>query len=144
MVTILFIIAMPKHLTVKEIYITWGWMSTLTLLTDLVFGLVLDMYDFVDPKVTFADLTLEAVLPPSYGIIIANFIPEKRSRFIWYLLGVAVAAMFYEWLSVLAGYLVYKEWKLWYSIPVYILGTMFLRWHLKCIRSSSRHGSFVP
>ncbi|GGA31435.1 hypothetical protein GCM10010917_15670 [Paenibacillus physcomitrellae] len=134
-VFIMVIMLMPKNLTLREIYITWGWMSFLTVFTDLVFGFIFDFYDFVDPKIDGADLFLEAVLPSSYGIITANFLPQKNSNFIWYLLGVILAALFYEWLSLQAGYLVYKGWKLFYSIPVYILGTLFLRWHLRFIRS---------
>ncbi|ANS76789.1 hypothetical protein AWM70_21205 [Paenibacillus yonginensis] len=136
-VFLMVIVFMPKILSLREIYLTWGWMSFLTLFTDLIFGAVLDLYDFVGPGISFADLFLEAALPASYGIITANFLPEKNSNFIWYLLGVIVTALLYEWLSLEAGYLVYKGWKLIYSIPVYILGTLFLRWHLRFIRSGN-------
>lgn len=133
-VFVLVIWFMPKHLTRREIYITWGWMAALTIHIDLWLGNILDYYDFVGPQVQPGDLFLEATLPPSYGIITTNFMPKKTRPFLVYLLFVVIVAAAYEWLSLKTGYLVYKGWKLWYSIPVYILGTFFLKWHIGYIR----------
>lgn len=133
-ITILIIWFMPKRITRKEIYITWGWIAAITVYSDLVFGLILDLYDFVEPEMNFLDLLLQATLPPSFGIIFINFLPRKRRQFIAYLVAVVIISLFYEWLSLLTGYLVYKGWKLWYSAPFYLFGMIYLRWHLSYLR----------
>ncbi|MDG0809978.1 hypothetical protein [Cohnella rhizosphaerae] len=50
-------------------------------------------------------------------------------------------SILFEWLSLKSGYLVNKGWRLYYSIPVYALGLLFLRWHLRFIRSESGRAS---
>jgi len=126
---------MPKHITHKEIYLTWFIMSALTLYIDLFFGEILDLFDFVSPKITLVDLIFEALLAPAYGVIILNFLPQERWPFIGYLLGVVLFSVFFEWMAVIFDYLVYKGWKLWYSGIVYLCGVIYLRWHLQYLRS---------
>lgn len=126
---------MPKHLTKQEIYITWLILSGLTVNTDLVFGFVFDLYDFVDEGIPLKDLFLQWFLPPSFGIIFLNFMPLKRSSFMWYLAVVVLISVFFEALSLQFHYLVYKGWSLWYSAIIYFLGMIYLRWHLFFIRS---------
>jgi hypothetical protein len=136
--TLAIVFIMPKRITRKEIYATWGWMAALTLNTDIVFGLIFDLYDFVTPSVNLHDIILQATLPPSVGIIIINFFPNATNRFLYYLFGTVLFALFYEWASIKTGYLVYKGWSFWYSIPIYIFGVLYLRWHIKYLRSSSK------
>lgn len=76
---------MPKHLTGREIYITWGWMAALTIYTDLSFGHIIDLYDFVDPSINFKYLALEAALAPAFVIIFLNFMPERKLYFIFFI-----------------------------------------------------------
>ncbi len=133
-ITICFIWFMPKRLSKQEIYITWGIMAALTLIIDLIFGLVYDLYDFATPNVTLIDIFLQAALPPSIGVIFLNFMPEKRSRFIPYLLLVTLSSVIFEWLCIMFKYLVYKGWSIWFSAIFYFLGMIYLRWHLFFIR----------
>ncbi|MFC5452921.1 hypothetical protein [Paenibacillus aestuarii] len=129
---------MPKYLSRREIYITWGWMAALTVYTDLILGVIFDLYDFGnEPAIDFFDLPLQATLAPSAAIIILNFMPRSKKSFILYLVAVVLFSIFYEWLCTLTGYIVPKGWKLWYSAPFYLLGTLFIRWHLFFLRKKS-------
>ncbi|MDQ1913276.1 CBO0543 family protein [Paenibacillus sp. GD4] len=133
-ITLFIIWFMPKRLSKQEIYITWGWMACLTLITDLLFGATLDLYDFVESDITVADIILQVTLPPSIGVIFLNFIPKKTLHFIIFLIVVTFVSSLYEWVATETGYLIFKGWKWWYSIPVYPLGMIYLRWHLNFIR----------
>jgi len=109
-------------------------MVALTIYTDLFFGLILDLYDFIKPEITLSDLVLQALLPPSCGVLAMNFMPSGTKRFIVYLVAVCALALLFEWLSVRMGYLIYKGWKLYYSLPIYAIGVLYLRWHLRFLR----------
>ncbi len=110
-------------------------MAALTIYTDLSFGFILDLYNFVEPTLNFADLPLQALLPPSIGLIFLNFMPKKKcSTSFFYLIGVVLISIPFEYLSILTGYLIYKGWKLWYSVPFYLFGMIYLRWHLFYLR----------
>lgn len=122
---------MPKHVTRKEIYITWGILSAIAIYTDLIFGHTLsDLFDFGPPGVQFWDLIFEATLDPSFGIIFINFMPVHRKKFIPYLLFWVAFSLCFEWLSVKVHYLNYKGWSLLYSAPIYLMVFLYLRWHL--------------
>ncbi|MFC3803288.1 CBO0543 family protein [Cohnella sp. GCM10012308] len=124
----------PKRLTRKEMYATYFVMIALTIYTDLCFGLLLDLYDFINPDVSLSDLILQVALPPTAGVLALNFMPNGNKLFVLYLVVAVVLALLFEWLSLKTGYLIYKGWKLYYSLPVYVFGLLFLRWHLRFIR----------
>ncbi|MDG0792636.1 hypothetical protein OMP38_18445 [Cohnella ginsengisoli] len=124
----------PRRLTKKEIYITYFVMIALTIYTDLCFGLLLDLYDFINPDVSLSDLVLQAALPPTAGVLALNYMPAGNKLFALYLTVIVALALLFEWLSLKTGYLVYKGWSLYYSLPIYALGLLFLRWHLRFIR----------
>ncbi len=87
---------MPKHLTGREIYITWGWMAALTIYTDLSFGHIIDLYDFVDPSINFKYLALEAALAPAFVIIFSEFYAGKEAVFhFFYLIGAVLFSIFF-------------------------------------------------
>lgn len=109
-------------------------MIALTIYTDLFFGLLLDLYDFVNPDMTISDLVLQLVLPPTAGVLVLNYMPSRKKWFVLYLILAVALALFFEWLSLKTGYLVYKGWSLFYSAAVYALGLLFLRWHLRFMR----------
>lgn len=132
--TLPFVWFMPKRISLKEIYISWGWLAAITFNIDLIFGLILDLYDFESPSITIEDLILQFLLPPSFGVIILNFMPFRKRDFVLYLIGMTLFAITYEVLSLLTGYLVYKGWKLWFSVPFYALVILYLRIHLSLLR----------
>lgn len=107
-VTVTIICFMPKRLTKREMYITWFIMSGLTIYINLLFGYIMDLYDFVDKEILLHDLFLQWALPSSFAILFLNFMPEKRGPFVWYLIGVTVISVLYELLSLHFAYLVYK------------------------------------
>ncbi|MDG0809977.1 hypothetical protein [Cohnella rhizosphaerae] len=82
---IVFLIFSPKRLSRAEIYITYFVMIALTIYTDLFLGLVLDLYDFINPDVSVSDLILQIALPPTAGVLALNFMPAGTKRFIGYL-----------------------------------------------------------
>ncbi|WP_308638342.1 CBO0543 family protein [Paenibacillus silvisoli] len=127
---------MPKHLTRREIYLVWGFVAGITVYTDLVCGVVFDLYDFFESgKIDLVDLPLQATLAPSISVIFANFMPKALGRrFLYYLIGVVLFSCFFEWMSVLSQYLIYKGWKLYYSVPFYAVGMLYLRWHVGYLR----------
>lgn len=135
-VAIAALIFLPKRLTKKEIYITYFVMIALTIYTDLFLGLMLDLYDFINPDVSASDLILQIALPPTAGVLVLNFMPAGNKLFVLYLIVAVALALFFEWLSVKTGYLVYKGWTLYYSALVYAFGLLFLRWHLRFIRKA--------
>jgi hypothetical protein len=132
-VTLLVIGLMPKHLSRKEVYLIWVTMIAVVLFLDTTFAVALDLYDFVEPKVTITDLVLQATLPPSFGVIFTNFIPKRTRHFIIYLCLVTLFSLFFEWLCTQTGYIVYKGWKLYWSTPFYFFGLVYLRWHLSYV-----------
>lgn len=131
---LLFIRFMPKNLTKWEMYHTWWMLSALTIYSDLFFGDVLDLYDFGEKSIQFMDLPIEALLPPSFGIIFLNFLPENNKRYIIYLMFWTMFSVAYEWLTVFFGFERLKGWVPWYSAPIYLLVFIFLKWHLHSLR----------
>jgi hypothetical protein len=133
-VNVLIILFMPKRLTRKEIYITWGILAAISLAFDDGIGTALNMYYILKPGVTVRDVFFQATVPPLFGIIFSNFMPVKLTRFIVYLVFWAVGSLLYEWLAIRFHYMTNIRWTLWYSAPVYLLTFLFLRWHLRFIR----------
>lgn len=50
------LIFMPKRLSKQEICVTWSVMDALTFITDLLFGLTYDLYDFATKDVPLSNL----------------------------------------------------------------------------------------
>ncbi|MDD3653960.1 MAG: hypothetical protein PHO01_07230 [Desulfotomaculaceae bacterium] len=125
---------MPKKLSWKEIYITWGIFAAITINTDIIVGEIIDLYDFTAPGLQFEDVFIDALLPPSFAIIFLNFMPEDNNTFIKYLVFWTAFSVSYEWAAVHYGFIILKGWSLWYSFLVYFLVFLLLRWHLKFIR----------
>jgi len=134
---VLLLVFVPKHLTKQEFYSTFFVMIALTLISDLTFGHLFDMYDFFKDEITFTDLFLQLTLPPTIGVLILNFMPLQTARFIYYWIAITILSLLYEWLSVITGYLVYKGWIILYSVPFYSLGLLYLRWHLFFLRGQT-------
>jgi hypothetical protein len=132
----LILLLMPKKLTRQEVYIIWIVVSFITIVSDLYFGDVLDLYDLLDPGHQHLDIVIELSLPAAFGLIYMNFMPEKRSHFLWYFLYWVVFSVIYEQISRYFGYVIYKGWKVWYSFLFYIFACLFMLWHYKFIRKA--------
>jgi hypothetical protein len=83
-----------------------------------------NLYDFMDsPKVEFIyDGVAHFVLYPLFGVLFLHgwvlWTSRGRSKLL-YLLAWTGLSVLYEWLSIIAHVLQYKNWQLIYSAPVY-------------------------
>ena len=134
-ILVIIILIIPKKLILQEIYMTFLAVSFHTLLADLIFADVIDLYDLMKhdgPQ--FSDLIIQITLPFLFGILYLNFMPNKKGRFILYLICWVIFSTIYEQISRYFGYIEYKGWKIIYSILFYIYACMFMRWHYTFIR----------
>lgn len=133
--TLLVVIFMPKKVTTKEIYVTWWTLAYLVLAVDIIFGATYDWFDYGgDKNITIPDLIFEATVAPFAGIIFLNFMPHKKMKFAFYTLLWTLFALLFESIALKTGFLKYKGWNLFFSIPFYPLTSIFLRWHLAFLR----------
>jgi len=132
---ILAILLMPKRLNMQEIYITFLVVSFHTLLADLLFADIMDLYDVMEKNgPQYSDLFVQITLPALFGIIYLNFMPDKKMKFAIYLASWVIFSVFYEQISRHFNYLEYKGWKTWYSVLFYMYACTFMRWHIGFIR----------
>ena len=134
-ILILIILFMPKYITKREIYITWGVVGFVAWIVDMISGAILDLYDFGPTKdITWIDVLAVSIIPAGFAIIFLNFLPKSKRVFI-YGIGWTLITLLFVWLTTYTGYLQYKGWKTWYSIPAWLfIYLLFLRWHLHFIR----------
>jgi hypothetical protein len=130
-----FVWFMPKRLSRPEMYILWIFVSYVEIVIDLTLGTILGFYHFAqNPAVSPEALFIKMIASPLFGIVFANYMPEKRKAFIPYWLGWVVFSTFFEWLTIQSGYLTYQGWKLWYSFLFYIIAILVMRWNIHFIR----------
>lgn len=134
-INVLIIWFMPKRLTKHEIYILWFVLAAITVFADLLFGAAIDLFDYGPNKqITVFELPVEALLPPSFGVIFLNFMPHKRRKFIlYYILWISFTILF-ELTNVWVGFLNYKGWNIGFSTLIYFAIFLFIRWHYYFIR----------
>lgn len=128
------ILFMPKRLTLQEGYITWITVSFITLLSDLVLGHLLDLYDLLKPGPELTDLFIEITLPGAFGILYMNFMQTEKRKFIYYLIFWVFISVGYEQLARYFGYVHYKGWKVWHSFIFYFFSCLYMSWHYWFIR----------
>jgi hypothetical protein len=134
-ILLLIVYLMPKHMFRKDIYIIWFSVSFMEITLDIYLALILDLYYFVgDKSVSPEALALKLIMAPLFGVIFINFMPKKFLRFIPYWIGCAAFSTFFEWTTVVSGYLTYTGWKLWYSGVFYVLVCPLFRLHYKYIK----------
>jgi hypothetical protein len=136
-VAILIVWFMPKRLTRQEIYNTWILVAFLARTSDQFLALVFHLYDQDGPGVTWQVIVIQTLFSGAIGVIVANFIPKNKLAFFTYAIGWTLFSVVFEWITIRVGYLTYYNWSLWYSAGLYLLGVIFLRWHLSFLRKSS-------
>lgn len=134
---------MPKRLTSQDVYLTWITVSLITLVSDLVFGDLLNMYDLINPGPEFLDVFVEVTLPACFGVLFMNFLPRGGSvrKFIRYYIFWVLFSLLFERLSVYIGYVHYIDWKVWYSLLFYFGACAFMYWHYWFMRKASMYES---
>lgn len=134
-INLLVIYFMPKHISKKEIYISWFVIALINLSSDVVLSLHFNLYELgregLQLRVHFIELTLGA----SYGIIFLNFMPKDRMKFAVYTILWVAYSIVFELLMMKVNFITTYEWEIWYSVPYYFLCCWFLRWHLHFIRN---------
>ncbi|QGQ95518.1 hypothetical protein EHS13_11825 [Paenibacillus psychroresistens] len=129
---------MPKHLTRQEMYCTWLVMVFITREADQFLDLVFHLYDQLGPGVQWQVIVLQTLFPGAIGTIFLNFMPQNRLKFIAYLIACMCFSVIFEWITILTDYLTYRQWTLWYSAGVYIIGIILLRYHLAFLRTNRK------
>lgn len=133
---------MPKRLTKQEIYITWFIVTVQTLIADIFFGEILDLYDLIkEDGDLLIDLIIQISLPAFFGILYMNFMPRERNKFIVYFVFWVAFSVAYETLAVFVGYIHYKGWNFWYTTLFYMYACLFMRWHYWFIRKAIKNDS---
>jgi hypothetical protein len=120
---------MKKKIIKQEIISTACFVSLVTIVSDLYFGEMLDLYDLMKPGPQVSDMMIELTLPATFGIIYVNFMPKRIAKFIWYLIFWVVFSVLYEQLTRYFGYVTYKGWNVYYSFVFYIFACLFTRWY---------------
>ena len=126
---------MPKHLTKKEIYISWLVVALINLSSDIVLSLYFRLYELNGDGVQLSVHIIELTLGASYGIIFLNFMPKTMKRFIVYCVYWLIFSLLFESLLAYTDFIHYFEWNIWYSALYYLAAFFFIRWHLHFIRS---------
>ncbi len=131
----LFMLFMPKRLSWREIYLTFGTVGYVTWVIDLPFmAAYFDLFDVGAPKVPgIGDVITYGVIPSLLAVIFLNYFKhEKKWR---YVAGFTLLSFLFEWALVQVGYMNLKGWVTWWSIPVYFFVYGFwLPWHLGLMR----------
>ena len=133
-INILIILLVPIKLTRQDIYLTWIFVTLNVLFADLLFGDIIDTYDLINPGPEIYDLFIQLTLPASFGILYLNFMPKCYKRFLLYLLFWVIFSTFFEYLSHICGYVVYKGWKLWWTPIYFLFACLITRWHYNFVK----------
>jgi hypothetical protein len=134
-INILIILSVRLKLTRQEIYMTWVFVTLNVLIADLLIGDIIDLYDLIDPGPQFYDLFVQVTLPATFGILYLNYMPKSNKRFIKYLLFWVILSTFYEFLSSIWGYVIYKGWKLWWTPLYFTFACLITRWHYHFLKN---------
>ncbi|WRP07633.1 hypothetical protein U9J35_05545 [Rossellomorea aquimaris] len=118
---------MPKRLTVRENLIMFPFVGYFAAVAHVLVGLLLDYVDFGPTKsVEFSDFALVAFAPSFIALLFLNFM--KQDKHVLYVIIWTIFSFLIEVLFSLNGYMKHLEWKIWYSIPVYLVAFFLLNW----------------
>ncbi|MGM0852871.1 MAG: hypothetical protein ACQEWI_09730 [Bacillota bacterium] len=131
---------MPKRLTVRENFIMFPLVGYFAAGAHILVGIMLDFVDVGPTKsVEFSDFVLVAFAPSFIALLFLNFMkPEKP---VFYVLVWTIFSFFLEILLSFNDYMKYFEWKIWYSIPVYVVAFFLLHWFFQHVVRNGSQGS---
>ncbi|MGF3104782.1 hypothetical protein [Rossellomorea sp. DUT-2] len=131
---------MPKRLTVRENLIMFPFVGYFAAVAHVLVGLMLDYVDFGPTKsVEFSDFALVAFAPSLIALLFLNFM--KQEKHLLYVIIWTIFSFLIELLLSINGYMKHLEWKIWYSIPVYLLAFFLLQWFFQRIVRNRSQGS---
>ncbi|RBP02996.1 hypothetical protein [Rossellomorea aquimaris] len=131
---------MPKGLTVRENLIVFPFVGYFAAVAHVLVGLLLDYVDFGSTKsVEFSDFALVAFAPSLIALLFLNFM--KQEKLLLYVIIWTIFSFLIELLLSFNGYMKHLEWKIWYSIPVYLLAFFLLHWFFQRIVRNGSQGS---
>lgn len=137
-VSLLYMLFMPKRLSWREIYLTYGVGAFLAITMDIIImGGQIDVFDLGDPKKEgIGDIMSYGVSAPCYAVIFLNYLKQEKK---WmYVVLFTLLSFLSEWILVQVEFMKLKGWNTWWSLPVYIVIFGFwLPWHLNLIRKTS-------
>ncbi|MEH7549455.1 MULTISPECIES: hypothetical protein [Bacillaceae] len=128
------LIISKKHISWREIYITFGIVGFVTWFSDGLIARELDLFDIGDPnKAGIGDVLSYTFIPTSLAILYLNYLTKNNK---WKLtLYFTLIALLIEFGMVYVGYLKFKGWNWLASIIVFLLAFGFLLpIHIKLIR----------
>lgn len=125
-VLIIFLFVMPKTLTWRENILVIPLVSYCAWIAHFLVAVKLDFVDFGPTKeVEYSDFFLVTLTPPLLAITYLNYL--KNKHYIMYAVIWSVVSFFIEYLLSQSGFMKHHEWKLWYSLPVYLLSYLGLK-----------------
>ncbi|MGG1631201.1 hypothetical protein [Rossellomorea sp. NRS-1567] len=129
---------MPKRLTVRENLIMFPFVGYFAAVAHVLVGLLLDYVDIGPTKsVEFSDFALVAFAPSFIALLFLNFM--KQDKHLLYVIIWTIFSFLIEVLFSLNGYMKHLEWKIWYSIPVYLVAFFLLHWFFQhVVRNGSQ------
>ncbi|MGM0840018.1 MAG: hypothetical protein ACQEWE_04775 [Bacillota bacterium] len=131
---------MPKRLTVRENLIMFPFVGYFAAVAHVLVGLILDYVDFGPTKsVEISDFALVAFAPSLIALLFLNFM--KQEKHLLYVIIWTIFSFLIELLLSINGYMKHLEWKIWYSIPVYLLAFFLLQWFFQRIVRNRSQGS---
>ncbi|MGM0829326.1 MAG: hypothetical protein ACQEU4_13995 [Bacillota bacterium] len=131
---------MPKRLTVRENLIMFPFVGYFAAVAHILVGLMLDYVDFGQTKsVEFSDFALVVFTPSFIALLFLNFMKPDKPLF--YVLIWTIFSFFLEILLSFNGYMKHLEWKIWYSIPVYVVAFFLLHWFFQHVVRNGSQGS---
>lgn len=113
-------------------YVTWIVVSFIAFFLDGILGYGLDLYYFFEKETEVRDVFVQ-LIPGFFGVLVLYTMPRNWGKFLLHIVLWTTFSVLFEALMVRMGLLNYKAWHPVYSVPVYILGILFLRWHGKYI-----------
>lgn len=132
-----FLLLMPKHISWKEVYITFGVVGYLAWMADMIFAITLDVFDLGKGEIVgIGDIFTFGIIASSLAVIFLNYL-KRDNKWILVIVFIILSSLF-EWTLVKVGYMKLHGWQTWWSIPAYfIMFGLFLPWHLKFIRKNN-------
>ncbi|WP_134703695.1 hypothetical protein [Ammoniphilus sp. YIM 78166] len=135
-IVFLFALFMPKRISWRDIYVTFGLITGLAWMLDVFIGAIIDSFDLGEPQaIGIGDIISVGIIPSSLAVIFLNYYKSEKKWF--HVILFSVISVAFEWGSVQVGFMKLHGWNTWWSIPVYLfMFGFYLPWHLKFIRGA--------